>query len=280
MGCSRFIMPILSQLYIYPVKSLGGIALDKAMVTGRGLQFDRRFMLVDDNNFFITQRDQPKLALFRTAIEGEKLVIYHKDNINEKLSLPLVPAPLAERTMVNIWDDCCEAQFVSGTADKWFSSTLDLSCRLVYMPESTERRVDSEYAIDNDITSFADDFHVLLIGESSLEDLNSRLELPLPMNRFRPNLVMQGGRPFEEDTMARFSINGIDFCGVKLCSRCVVTTTDQETGFRDKEPLKTLATYRAFNNKLYFGQNVLCRGRGMIKIGDEMKIIKTEPAPI
>ena len=270
-------MPILSQLYIYPIKSLGGIALDKAMVANRGLQFDRRFMLVDDNNSFITQRSQPKLALFRTTIEGENLFVHHKDNAGEKLTLPLVPGQLEKRIIVNIWNDHCEAQYVNEEADNWFTDKLDIPCRLVYMPDSTKRKVDSEYGIENDITSFADDFQVLLIGESSLEDLNSRLETPLPMNRFRPNFVMRGLLPFEEDTMEQFSINGIDFCGVKLCSRCVLTTTDQETGFKSSEPLKTLATYRAFNNKVYFGQNVLCRGKGMISIGDEVRIIKTKP---
>ena len=182
--------------------------------------------------------------------------------------------------MVTIWDDCCEAQHVSGEADKWFSEKLDFSCRLVYMPESTKRKVDSSYAIDNDITSFADDYHILLIGEASLQDLNSRLEKPLPMNRFRPNFVMEGGMPYEEDTMEQFSINDINFYGVKLCSRCIVTTTDQETGIAGKEPLKTLATYRGFNNKVLFGQNVLCGGEGMIKIGDEIRVVKTKPALI
>ena len=272
------LMPTISQLYIYPIKSLGGIAVDRAMVTNRGLQFDRRFMLVDDDNFFITQRRQPKMALFRTFIEGEKLIVHHKDNTDEKLLVPLVPGLGTERTLVNVWEDCCEAQFVNDEADKWFSDKLDFSCRLVYMPESTQREVDTDYAIDKNITSFADDFHVLLIGETSLNDLNSRLEKPLPMNRFRPNMVMEGGTPFEEDTMEEFSINGIDFCGVKLCSRCVVTTIDQETGFTDREPLKTLATYRSFSNKLFFGQNVLCRGTGMVRIGDEIRIVKTKPS--
>jgi uncharacterized protein YcbX len=273
-------MPTLSQLYIYPIKSLGGIALNGANVTSRGLQYDRRYMLVDDNNSFITQRVQPGMALFQTAIEEGKIIVWHKSNIAEKLYFPLVPELSAAITMVNIWDDFCEAQYVSHEADKWFSKMLDFSCRLVYMPESTERKVDSSYAIDNDISSFADDYHILLIGESSLEDLNSRLDESLPMNRFRPNFVMKGGIPYEEDTMAQFSINGINFYGVKLCSRCVVTTTDQETGTRGKEPLKTLATYRGSNNKVLFGQNVLCGGVGTITIGDDISIIKTKPALI
>jgi uncharacterized protein YcbX len=271
-------MPIISQLYIYPIKSLGGIELDKATITTRGLQFDRRFMLVDDNNSFITQRRHSKMALFRTAIKGENLFVHLLDDIGEKLSVPLVPEPSVEIAMVTIRDDCCEAQFVSDEADKWFSTKLGISCRLVYMPESTLRKVDIDYAIDGDITSFSDGFQVLLIGESSLGDLNSRLEKPLPMNRFRPNIVMRGGLPFEEDTMEEFSINGIDFCGVKLCSRCVVPTIDQETGLSGREPSTTLATYRSYSNKVFFGQNVLCRGDGMVRIGDEIRIMKTKPS--
>jgi uncharacterized protein len=216
--------------------------------------------------------------LFRTAILGRKLIVYHRDNIAEMLYLPLVPELSTTTVTVNIWDDFCEAQYVSEEADKWFSKRLDFSCRLVYMPDSTQRKVESSYAIDNDVTSFADDFHVLLIGEASLEDLNSRLEESLPMNRFRPNFVMKGGMPFEEDTIGQFSINGINFYGVKLCSRCIVTTTNQETGITGKEPLKTLATYRGFNSKVWFGQNVLCEGEGIIKIGDAIRIIKTKPA--
>jgi len=254
--------------------------LDNANVTSRGLQYDRRYMLVDDNNTFITQRIQPGMTLLRTAIEESELIVYHKSSIAERLYLPLIPELSSATVRVNIWDDVCEAQYVSGEADKWFSKKLDISCRLMYMPESAKRKVDHSYAIDNDISSFADDYHILLIGESSLEDLNSRLEEPLPMDRFRPNFVMKGGIPYEEDTMEQFSINGINFYGVKLCSRCVVTTTDQDTGTRGREPMKTLATYRGINNKVLFGQNVLCGGAGMINIGDEIRVIKTKPALI
>ena len=114
-------MPTLSQLYIYPIKSLGGISANSAMVTLRGLQFDRRYMLVDDNNFFITQRIFPKMALFRTAIEEETLIVYHKSDIADRIYLPLVPEESAEKTTVTVWDDSCEAQYVSRKADQWFS---------------------------------------------------------------------------------------------------------------------------------------------------------------
>ena len=242
----------VSQLYIYPIKSLGGIAVTSAIVTNRGLQYDRRYMLVDNNNIFLTQRDIPEMALLRTAIEANELLICHKDNLADKLRLPLVPEPAGVTAMVKIFDDLCEGQYINDEADKWFSDKLNFPCRLVYMPESTHRKVDEVYAFNDDITSFTDGYPILLIGQSTVDDLNSRMEEPLPMNRFRPSMVVAGGQPFEEDTMEQFTINGINFYGVKLCARCVITTTNQETAIKGKEPLKTLATYRMINNKVLF----------------------------
>ena len=270
----------ISQLYIYPIKSLGGIAVISAIVTNRGLQYDRRFMLVDSNNIFLTQRDLPAMALLRTSIEHNDLIVYQKDNLANKLRLPLVPEPLGLTAMVKIFDDLCEGQYINDEADKWFSDKLNFPCRLVYMPESTKRKVEEAYAFNDDITSFTDGYPILLIGQSSVDDLNSRLEELLPVNRFRPNMVIAGGQPFEEDTMEQFSIKEINFYGVKLCARCVITTTNQETGIKGKEPLKTLSTYRMTNNKVLFGQNVLCGGEGVIRLGDEIKIVKTKPALI
>ena len=270
----------ISQLHIYPIKSLGGIAVDSAVVTDRGLQNDRRFMLIGANGLFLTQRELPAMALLRTTIEANELVVWHKDNIPGKLRLPLVPEYSLSTITVKVWDDYCEGQYVNDEADKWFSDKLNFPCRLLYMPESTKRGVDPVYALNNDITSFTDGYPVLLIGQSSLDDLNSRMEGELPMDRFRPSIVMTGGRPFEEDTMEQFSINEINFYGIKLCARCVVTTTNQETGVTGKEPLKTLAKYRMANNKVYFGQNVLCSGTGEIKVGDEINSIKTKSSSI
>jgi uncharacterized protein YcbX len=264
----------VSQLYIYPIKSLGGIAVNKTRITDRGMQYDRRYMLVDENNGFLTQREYPAMALLRTAIEKDNLLVYHKDFYSDKLILPLIPKPTGKNILVKIWDDFCEGHYITKEANEWFSAQLGLECRLVYMPESTMRKVDFRYALKDDITSFADGYPILLIGQSSLDDLNSHLEEPLPMNRFRPNIVFKGGEPFEEDMMEHFIINELDFYGVKLCSRCVITTTNQETGVAGKEPLKTLAKYRLINNKILFGQNVLCEGEGFISIGDSIRILK------
>ena len=254
---------------------MGGIAVSKTRITDRGLQYDRRYMLVDENNLFLTQRKYPAMALLRTVIERDRLLVYAKNSIKEKLILPLVPEPTTATTLVKIWDDHCEAQLIGKKADDWFSVQLGISCRLVYMPESTKRKVDVKYALNKEITSFADGFPILIIGQSSLDDLNSRLKEPLPMNRFRPNIVFTGGNPFEEDDMEYFSINDLSFYGVKLSARCVITTTDQETGIvTGKEPLKSLSKYRMTNNKVLFGQNAVSKNDGKICIGDSIIIFK------
>lgn len=262
----------VSALYIYPVKSLGGISLQTAVVTTRGLQHDRRWMLVDEHNNFLTQREHPTLALFKTAIVNDSITIFHSNNENDQIKLPLSPAP-APTIMVNIWEDNCEGQPATTTINEWFSSKLSIKCKAVYMPETSQRKIDPAYSIhENDVTGFSDGYPVLLIGQASLDDLNRRLETPLPMNRFRPGIVFTGGEPFREDSLKSFRINNVQFFGVKLCGRCVVTTTDQDTARRGKEPLKTLATYRTINNKICFGQNVIGSGTGVISVGDKLAV--------
>ncbi|HKB45005.1 MAG TPA: MOSC N-terminal beta barrel domain-containing protein [Chitinophagaceae bacterium] len=261
----------ISQLNIYPIKSLGGISLNVARLTDRGLQYDRRWMLVDINNRFITQREFPVMSLLQVGLTQEGLKIYHKKISGETLFIPFQPQS-SEMLMVEVWEDKCEAQLVSHEADEWFSDMLVMQCRLVYMPDTTNRNVDSSYAMNKEITSFSDGYPMLMIGQSSLDDLNNRLSEPLPMNRFRPNIVFTGGKPFEEDAMEHFVINKIDFFGVKLCSRCVVTTIDQDEATKAKEPLKTLATYRMQDNNVYFGQNLSSEGEGEIHTGDIIEI--------
>ena len=231
-------------------------------------------MLIDENNCFLTQRKFPEMALLRTSIENDRLLIFHKNFTKEKLILPLVPEMDSKTLLVKIWDDFCEAQLISNEADNWFSEQLKFSCRLVYMPELTKRKVDAKYALDNDITSFADGYPVMIIGQESLDNLNRRLTEKIPMNRFRPSIVFTGGKAFEEDTFEHFRIKEIDFYGVKLSARCVITTTNQDTAVTGKEPLKTLSGYRMKNNKIYFGQNLLVKSIGRISIGDQIEIVK------
>jgi uncharacterized protein YcbX len=263
----------ISQLYIYPVKSLGGIAVYSALLTDRGFEHDRRWMVTDKNNRFITQRELPAMALLQVQLTGAGLHICHKQKTTESIDIPFKPS-LPGTVMATVWDDVCEVQRVDPDVDEWLSDMLSYDCRLLYMPDSSWRSVDTRYAIDNDITSLSDGYPVLMIGQASLDDLNGRLAVSLPMNRFRPNMVFSGGRPFEEDGMAHFTIAGMDFYAVKPCARCPIPTIDQDTAVAAKEPLKTLATYRNKNNKVYFGQNILYRGRGVVQVGDTIAVLE------
>jgi uncharacterized protein YcbX len=265
----------VSELFIYPIKSLGGISVTSAMVTDRGLQYDRRWMLVDASGQFMTQRSLAEMALLQTEITPQGLHVGHK----QKDTSITIPFTCSEETvMVDVWSDRCRANKTSKEIDQWFSDTLSTTCSLVFMKDTTKRRVDGRYAQNKEITSFSDAYPFLIIGQASLDDLNSRIEEPLPMNRFRPNIVFAGGNAFEEDTWAHFSTGGINFFGVKLCSRCVVTTIDQDNAKKNKEPLKTLATYRSFQNKIYFGQNLLHQGTGTIAIEDSIEVLERKPA--
>ncbi|OQP63538.1 oxidoreductase [Niastella vici] len=264
-------MLTVSELYIYPIKSLGGISLNAATLTDRGFEYDRRWMLVDENDHFLSQREVNTMALLKVQIAATGLLVQNSSEPGAELLVPFDPAT-EESFTVTVWSNHCRAYRVSSAADAWFSKQLGISCKLVYMPESTHRFVDSRYAHQKEITSFSDGYPLLLISQASLDDLNSRLPSPVPMNRFRPNIVFTGGTAFQEDSMKEFEINGVTFFGVKPCARCVITTINQQTAEKAKEPLKTLSSYRMKNNKIYFGQNLLYRGNGIISIGDTITI--------
>ena len=259
----------LSGIYIYPIKSAAGISLKTAQVENRGFQYDRRWMLVDDTGKFLTQRQLPRMALITVLLEEEKLVI--KAQNREILSIPL-HLDSSEHIPVQVWNDICDAIPMGEEVSQWFSEFLEISCQLVYMPESTFRPVNSHYAIHNEQVSFTDGFPFLLISEASLQDLNKRLDEPIPMNRFRPNLVVSGCKAFAEDSWRQIRIGSISFNVVKPCERCVITTVDQAQGIRGKEPLPTLAQYRRLNGKILFGQNLIHRNIGALKVGDSVEI--------
>ena len=267
-------MYIISQLLIYPIKSLGGFSVNTAQLTDRGLQYDRRWMLVDRNNKFLTQREHPIMCMLQTIIENNELVIFHKNNVDDKIAVPLHPA-VTTTIEVTVWDDDCAAQYVSELADQWFTQKLSMDCRLVFMPDTEKRLVEQEYAHNMEITAFSDGYPLMMIGQASLDDLNGRLPEPLLMDRFRPNIVFTGGSPFDEDAMEHILINDINLYGVKLSSRCVLTTINQTNAQKGKEPLKTLAGYRQKNNKIYFGQNLLFKQTGEMATGDTIKVIKS-----
>jgi MOSC domain-containing protein len=255
----------LTALNIYPIKSTKGIALAESEVDGFGLRYDRRWMVVDGSGQFLSQRSHPRLAVVVPSIERDKLRVDAPGMVT--LEIPLDPSPTVT-TGVTVWDDLCSASWVGENAAAWFSEFLGCECSLVHMAEDTVRPADPMFAPSASRVSFADGFPFLLISEESLADLNRRLAEPLPMNRFRPNLVVAGGRPYDEDRWTQLEIGGIRLRVVKPCGRCVVTTTDQTTGERGKEPLRTLATYRKRDGEVRFGQNVVHEGTGRLRVGD------------
>ena len=266
----------LSEIWIYPIKSLGGIKLQQAQVTDRGLEHDRRWLLVDENGLFQSQREHPEMALFQTEIEGDFLSVSHRFK-EDKIQIPLLQSfSENEKTIsVTVWDDTIEAYEVSKGANDWFTKMLGLKVRLVYMPEDSHRKVSPKYAITgNEINSFSDGYPFLVIGQASLDDLNSRLTTAVPMNRFRPNFVFTGGEAYEEDSWKEFTIGELTFFGVKPCGRCVMTTVDQEKGKTSgKDPLRTLAKYRTVGNSVLFGQNLIGPGTGLVAVGDAIDVL-------
>ena len=262
-------MPYLTGLSVYPIKSAAGTAVEEWEVDSFGLRHDRRWMVIDRQGQLVTQRSRPQLALVRPVIDGDTLRVTAPD-------LPVLELPLRPQTSVTttavVWDDACEAVWTGERPAAWFSAALGMPCSLVYMPDETVRPADPIFAPPGVRVSFADAFPFLMISEESLEDLNARLPTPLPMKRFRPNLVIRGAGSFAEDSLGAFRIGEIEFRAVKPCGRCVVTTTDQETTERGVEPLRTLATYRKVGGEVMFGQNVIHLGTGHLSVGAPLMV--------
>jgi uncharacterized protein len=258
----------LSGLNVYPIKSCAGISITSAEVCATGLRHDRRWMLVDGAGEFMSQRTHPRMALISTHLSDGQLSV-------SAPGMPDLPIPLRQENGnlidVEVWGDVNKGAPVGEEADRWFGEFLRFPCRLVRKPDDDPRPVDSIYARSGDQTSFADGFAFLLISEASLDDLNSRLEDPLPMNRFRPNFVVSGCEAYAEDEWGQIRIGGIPFRVAEGCPRCAITTTDQKTGERGKEPLRTLATYRKVDGEVYFGRNLIHDALGTVRVGDAVE---------
>ncbi len=228
-------------------------------------------MLVDGSGEFLTQRKHHQMALIQAGISGGNLTVHDKKNPTDGLQIPL-DLQTDKQMEVGIWDDRVKAVTVAPDMDKWFSEKLGLPCHLVKMPDTTQRKVNPKYAVNGESVSFADGMPYLIIGQESLDHLNSKLEIPVSMDRFRPNVVFSGGAPFIEDELKDLVIGGVKFRIVKPCARCVLTTVDQTTGEKGKEPLKTLAAYRTIDKKVMFGQNMVALEEGVIKAGDLLDV--------
>jgi len=266
---------VVSRLFVYPVKSLGGVEVDGAEVEARGFRHDRRWMLVDEEGVFLSQRRFPRMALVSVRI------VWDDGLLLDAPGMPTLPVPFgtggAGTVDVTVWGDAVRAAPVGAEADAWFERFLGARCRLVYMPEGSVRQVEPAYALAGDKASFSDGFPYLLLSQASLDDLNARMEEPLPVDRFRPNIVVEGCGPYDEDRWGRVTLGGLPFRVAKPCSRCAITTTDQRTAQRGKEPLKTLATYRKRGGAVYFGQNLIPDSTGALSVGDPLEV--THPGP-
>lgn len=258
----------LSGLYVYPIKGARGIRLDAAAVTDRGLEHDRRFMVVDAGGDFITQRTHPSLSQVAVHVRGDELAVEAPGA--GALAVPLRPRT-GEHRRVRVWGDLCDALSLGEQASRFFERVLGVPSELVYMPDGSVRRVDPDRAPGGEKVGFADSFPFLLVSQASLDDLNTRLDTPVPMNRFRPNLVVEGCGPFAEDSWDTFAVGEVVFQAVKPCSRCAVVTIDQATGIKGKEPLATLARFRTEGKEVLFGQNLIHRGHGVLRVGDPLR---------
>ncbi len=266
---------IVSALHVYPVKGLKGIDVAAARCTDRGLEHDRRWMVVDAAGEFVSQRSHPRMATVWTEVAGEALVLAAPDM--PPLEVPLAPAP-GPTAPVRVWKSVCEAQAAPPAADAWLSEYLGFACRLVYMPDATHRASNPQYAGDGKLVSFADGYALLAIGAASLADLNARLAAKghpkLPMNRFRPSLVFTGAEAYAEDGWGTVRIGEAVLRAAKPCGRCQVTTTDQSTGeIVGAEPLATLASYRESDEfGIMFGMNLVVERTGRLAVGDAVQV--------
>ncbi|MEJ2620645.1 MAG: MOSC domain-containing protein [Candidatus Thiodiazotropha sp.] len=262
----------LSGLYCYPVKSLRGLELEHSRLDRFGLVHDRRWMVVDREGKFLSQRQLPRMALIQVELVSYGLRLSGPDMPILQVGTPTRAAPTIE---VEVWQDRLQGAVVGQQADLWLSRSLGVECRLVYMLDDEKRQVDPRYAEAHHLTAFSDGFPLLLASEASLEALNSRLDTPfLTMARFRPNLVVSGSEAYAEDRWARIRVGSMALQLVKPCSRCSITTVDPETAVRGSEPLATLATYRRRGKQVYFGQNVIYDHPGELRLGSAVEILE------
>lgn len=260
----------VSHLNVYPVKSCRGVPLGTATLDRWGIQHDRNWMVVDGEGRFISQRTQPRLALVEPAVGRERLTLRAPEMA--VLELPVTGRAGAERT-VSVFDDVCVALDQGDVAGEWFSRYLGQPARLVRIGAGFERGVpEASYPAGADV-AFADAYPLMVLSMASLAALNTRLAEPVPMNRFRPNVVIDGCPAFAEDAWTRIRIGEVTFQMVTQCERCVTTTVDQATGVQGKEPLTTLATFRRGGGGVVFGRNVVHQGVGTVRVGDVVVVL-------
>jgi uncharacterized protein YcbX len=264
---------VVTDLAVYPVKSLRGISLPIMHFDVRGPLMDRRFIVTDAAGHFLTQRRYPKMCLVQVEVRGEVYAL----TAPEMPTLVIDPArdPCVQRHSVVVWQDRVDACDVGAEAADWFSAYLHRPCRLYFMPDDSVRAVDPDYGRSGDRISFADGFPVLLITEASLDVINRALPEPIAAERFRPNIVISGCEPFAEDRWRRVRIGGLEFDVVKPCSRCAIPSIDPLTGNRQRAVAQTLTRLRRRGDGVYFGQNLIHRGSGSIGVGATAVVLES-----
>jgi len=268
---------MISHLYIYPIKSLGAISLQKALLEKEGLRGDRRFMLVDAQGKFITQRTRPELTRF-TLSESFCGFLVNDEVTGLAKELPWLPL-LGENIQVEIWEDQLLAQEVSDGWSTWFSEALNEDVRLVRITEENPRLMKSKYqtALTKN-TSFADSLPLLVVGSASYQALEDRMDQAVDRLRFRPNIIVSTDEPFIEDSWSEIQVGETYMLGAKPCARCPLVNVDPHTGESDKNTLKTLASFRTLNHKVYFGQQFVPMDLGVIQVGMEVRPIQVRDA--
>ncbi|NQD35835.1 MOSC domain-containing protein [Permianibacter sp. IMCC34836] len=268
-------MLTLSSLHIYPIKGIAGIALASARVEPRGLQGDRRWMLIDENDQFISQRELPAMSQFNAVADGAGWRISTAGQLPALPPLLLQTPTAAERVLATVWSDTVSAIVAPEPVNAWFSRALAQPVRAVFMDAEARRPVDRDYGRASDEVSFADGFPLLIANTASLADLNARIGESLTMARFRPNLVLSGAEAWTEDGWQRLRIGDIEIDLVKPCARCQVTTLDPATGQMHgrQEPLRTLAKFRKDAGKVMFAVNAIARGSGPLQAGMPVTVL-------
>jgi hypothetical protein len=242
------------------------------MVNPWGLAGDRRWMIVDEHARFLTQRELPRMALIQAVqYDDGSLLLTASGHQYQTVSLPGEMADIIE---VLVWKDLVSARKAPEEASAWLTSFLGRRVNLVYMHDPSQRQTDTMYTKPGTTVSFADGYPLLCTTEASLAMLNEKLPTPIPMERFRPNVVVSGGAPFEEDTWRRLQIGEVIFAVVKPCTRCTITTVDQDTASRGKEPLRTLNSFRKRSGNVYFGENLVPENAGIIYRGDAVEVLE------
>jgi uncharacterized protein len=268
----------LASIHIHPMKAARAVDLEESLVEPCGLAGDRRWLLVDENGRFVSQREEPSLARVqvRYGPPAGTISVSAAGHPRRRIAAP-AEGRGAEMLKVTVWSSTVPAAAAGPAADAWFRAYLGRTVRLVYLDDPARRPVDPEFCQEGDVVSFADGYPLLLTSAGSLAELGRWLaedgELPVPMTRFRPSVVVAGAPPWAEDRWRRIRIGPVPFRVAKPCGRCVVTTTDQVTGERGSQPLKILGRRRRLGQQLVFGQNLIPDAPGVIRVGDPVEIL-------